>query len=149
MMENRSDGMLNYRRFGFGYCKTETEPSDGFSHTPTGTVPKDIGREVKKVQGCTRMLGLKPIGLVIGKDRLTVDSRRIGCSVSSIRSQGRNDWGDEGDPDPQKKIWRDHPNFFDEECDYRYVTHCSARNWVYHPYFVLYSNLHQGIGPQL
>jgi len=45
------------------------------------------------------------------------------------------------------KIWTDHPNFFDEECDYRYVTDCSARNWVYHPYFVLYNNLDQGIGP--
>ena len=33
-------------------------------------------------------------------------------------------------------------------CDYRYVTHCSARNWVdlYHPYFVLHNNLDQGIG---
>jgi len=29
------------------------------------------------------------------------------------------------------KIWTDHPNFFDEECDYRYVTACSARTWVY------------------
>ena len=29
----------------------------------------------------------------------------------------------------------------------RYVTHCSARNWVYHPYFVLYNNLDQGIVP--
>ena len=50
----------------------------------------------------------------------------------------------EGGPDPPK-IWTDHPNFFDEECDYRYVTHCSARKWLYHPYFVLYC----GIGPQL
>jgi len=41
------------------------------------------------------------------------------------------------------------PTFFDEECDYRHVTACSARNWVYHPYFVLYSNLDQEIGPQL
>ena len=24
---------------------------------------------------------------------------------------------------------------------------CSARNWLYHPYFVLYNNLDQGIGP--
>ena len=111
MMENRSDGMLNYRRFGFGYCKTETEPSDGFPQTPTGTVPKDIGREVKKVQGCTRMLGLKPISLVIGKDRLTVESRRIGCSISSIRSQGHNHWGIRGVRTPPKN-WRDHPNFF-------------------------------------
>jgi len=37
----------------------------------------------------------------------------------------------------------DYPNFFDEECDYRYVTDCSVRNWVYHPYFVLYNNLDQ------
>ena len=44
------------------------------------------------------------------------------------------------------KIWTDHPNFFDE-CDYRYVTDCSARNWVYNPYFLLYNNLNQGIGP--
>jgi len=45
------------------------------------------------------------------------------------------------------KIWTDHPDFFDEECDYRYVTDCSPRHWVYHPYFVLYNNLDQGIGP--
>jgi len=45
------------------------------------------------------------------------------------------------------QIWTEHPNFFDEECDYRYVTDYSERNWVYHPYFVLYNNLHQGIGP--
>ena len=64
--------------------------------------------------------------------------------------QGRNHWG-EGwggpDPPPQKKKWMDHSNFFDEECDYRYVIACSAWNWVYHPYFVLYSKLHQGIRP--
>jgi len=30
--------------------------------------------------------------------------------------------------------------------DYHYATDCSARNWVYHPYFVLYNNLDQGIG---
>jgi len=61
--------------------------------------------------------------------------------------QGRNHWG-VGGPGPPK-IWTDHPNFFDEECDYRYITYCSARNWVYHTYFVLYNNLDQGIGPQL
>ena len=63
-----------------------------------------------------------------------------------MHRQGRNHWG-VGDRTP--KIWTDHPNFFDEECDYRYVTDCSARNWVglYHPYFVLYNNLDQGIGP--
>jgi len=58
--------------------------------------------------------------------------------------QGRNHWG--GGPDPPK-IWTDHPNFFDEECGYRYVTDCSARNWVYHTYFILYNNLDQAIGP--
>jgi len=41
------------------------------------------------------------------------------------------------------------PQLFDEECDYRYVTDCRPRNWVYLPYFVLYNNLDQGIGPQL
>ena len=58
--------------------------------------------------------------------------------------QGRNHWEVR-----TPKIWTDHPNFFDEECDYRYVTDCSPRKWVYHQYFVLYNNLHQGIGPQL
>jgi len=53
--------------------------------------------------------------------------------------------GGSGPHPPQ--ICTDHLNFFDEECDYRYVTDCSARNWVYHPYFVLYNNLDQGIGP--
>jgi len=52
-----------------------------------------------------------------------------------------------GRTSPPKKNWTDHPNFFDEECDYRYVTNCSARNWVCHPYFVLYNNLEQEIGP--
>ena len=61
--------------------------------------------------------------------------------------------GRSGGPDPpppkkkNNKIWTDHPNFFDEECDYRYVTDCSARNWAYRPYFVLYNNLDQGTGP--
>jgi len=54
--------------------------------------------------------------------------------------------GGRRDPDPQNL---DGPvQLFDEECDYRYVTDCSAQNWVYHPYFVLYNNLDQGIGPQ-
>ena len=51
-----------------------------------------------------------------------------------------------GGPDIPKN-WMDHPNFFDEECDYRYVTYCSPRNWVYHRNFVLYNNLEQEIGP--
>jgi len=52
------------------------------------------------------------------------------------------------EPGPPK-VWTDHPNFFDEENDCRYITDCSARNWVglYHPYFVLYNNIDQGIGP--
>jgi len=33
--ENRSDGKLNYGRFG--YWKNETESSDGFPQTPTGS----------------------------------------------------------------------------------------------------------------
>ena len=69
----------------------------------------------------------------------------IGLAVTAQHisdGQGRNHWvdwwgGGSGPP----KIWTDHPNFFDKECDYRYVTDCSTRNWVYHPYFVLYSNL--------
>jgi len=69
----------------------------------------------------------------------------IAHSFRLMQLQGRNHWEDEGAGPP--KIWMDHPNFFHEECDYRYVTHCSARNWVYHPYFVLYNNLDQGIGP--
>jgi len=32
-------------------------------------------------------------------------------------------------------------------CDYRYVTDCSERNWLYHLYFVLYNNCDQGILP--
>jgi len=52
--------------------------------------------------------------------------------------QGRNHWGVEGSGlPPPKKSWTDHPNFL----------RSSARNWVYYPYFVLYNNLHQGIGP--
>ena len=64
-------------------------------------------------------------------------------------AQRRNHWVSEGvrpSPPPKKK-WTDLPNFFDGKCDYRYVTHCSARNCVYHPYFVLYNNQDQGIGP--
>jgi len=67
--------------------------------------------------------------------------------VSPAKNQGRNHWGSRS-PDPPKN-WTDHPNFFDEESDYRYITDCSARNWVYYPYFVLYNNLDLGIGPQL
>jgi len=56
-------------------------------------------------------------------------------------TQGRNHWGSVVQT---PKIWTDHPNFFDEECDYCYVTDCSPR---YHPYFVLHNNSEQGIGP--
>ena len=69
-------------------------------------------------------------------------------ATNPTKPHGRNHWGVGGGPDlPPPQIWMDHPNFLDEECDYRYVTHCSARNWVYHPYSVLYNNLDQGIGP--
>ena len=67
-------------------------------------------------------------------------------AVRSLRQslhQGRNHWGVRT---PQKNL-DGPPQLFYEECDYRYVTACSARNWVYHPHFVLYNNLHQGIGP--
>ena len=42
------------------------------------------------------------------------------------RAQPLRGGGGSGPP----KIWTDYPNFFDEECDYRYVTDSSARNWV-------------------
>ena len=44
-----------------------------------------------------------------------------------------------GGPDPPNLDGP--PHFFYVAVD------CSARNWVYHPYFVLYNNLGQGIGP--
>ena len=40
---------------------------------------------------------------------------------------------------PPKKKMDGSPQLFDEGCDYGYVTDCSSRNWVYHPYFVLYT----------
>jgi len=82
--------------------------------------------------------------------------RTIHCWLTKVQAfehcfpkQGRNHWGigRVRNPPPRKKNWTDHPNFFDEECDYRYTTDCTARNWVYHPHFVLYNNLYQGIGP--
>ena len=48
------------------------------------------------------------------------------------RHKGATTWGDRGGPDP--------PTFY-------VAADCSPRNWVYHPYFVLYNNLDQGIGP--
>ena len=49
--------------------------------------------------------------------------------------------GDRGvRPPPKKKIGRTTPTFYA-------AADCSARNWVYHPYFVMYNNLDQGIGP--
>ena len=69
-------------------------------------------------------------------------------SAETVLGKGATTGRSGGGSGPQK-IWTDHPNFFDEESDYRYVTDCSARNWVYYPYFVLYNNLDQGIGPQL
>ena len=39
-----------------------------------------------------------------------------------------------------QKIGRTTPTFY-------VAADCSARNWVYHPYFVMYNNLYQGIGP--
>ena len=59
-----------------------------------------------------------------------------------VDSQGRNHWGSGGGvrTPPKKKIGRTTPTFY-------VAVDCSARNWVYHPYFVLYNNLDQGIGP--
>jgi len=44
-----------------------------------------------------------------------------------------------GGPDPPK-FGRTTPTFY-------VAADCSARNWVCHPYFVLYNNLDKGIGP--
>jgi len=62
------------------------------------------------------------------------------CSVAVL--QARNHWGGRGGGfriPPNKKL-DGPPQLFDEECDYCYITDCSARNWVYHPYFVPYNN---------
>ena len=88
-----------------------------------------------------------PTGSMTLETEMRTSPRPIRCRRSM---QGSNHWGVGGSGPP--KIWTDHPNFFDKECDYRYVsyvTYCSPRNWVYHPYFVLHNNLDQGIGPQL
>ena len=45
-----------------------------------------------------------------------------------------------GGPDPPPNFGWTTPNFY-------VAAGCSARNWVYHSYFVLYNNLGQGIGP--
>jgi len=47
--------------------------------------------------------------------------------------------GGRGGPDPSK-FGRTTPTFY-------VAADCSARNWVYYPYFVPYNNLDQGIGP--
>ena len=52
--------------------------------------------------------------------------------------QGRNHWGVGGSGPP--KFGRTTPTFY-------VAADCSARNWVYHPYFVMYNNLDQGTGP--
>jgi len=52
-------------------------------------------------------------------------------------TRGEGGWED---PPPKKKIGRTTPTFY-------VAVHCSARNWLYHPYFVLCNNLDQGIGP--
>ena len=70
------------------------------------------------------------------------------CILSDILLcfwQGRNHWGVEGGRTPRKKIWTDHSNFY--ACLLQ--TAASAGNWVYHPYFVMYNNLDQGIGPPI
>ena len=59
--------------------------------------------------------------------------------INFVRNQGRNHWGVGWVRTPQK-LRRTTPAFY-------VAVDCSARNWVYHPYFVLYNNLDQGIGP--
>ena len=55
-------------------------------------------------------------------------------------TSGRRGWGVRTPPPKKKKNGRTNPTFF-------VAAHCSARNWLNHPYFVLYNNLDQGIGP--
>jgi len=55
-------------------------------------------------------------------------------------NQGRNHWPGVGEVRTPQKFGRTTPTFY-------VAAHCSARNWLYHPYFVLYNNLDQGIGP--
>ena len=56
----------------------------------------------------------------------------------AVSTKGATTGGSEG-PDPPK-FGRTTPTFYA-------AADCSARNWVYHPYFVLYNNLNRGIGP--
>jgi len=78
-------------------------------------------------------------------DVLPTTSRLQTHDTPSMQASARAQPLGSGAQDPQNLDGP--PQLFDEECDYRYVTACSARNWVYHPHFVLYNNLHQGIGP--
>jgi len=59
---------------------------------------------------------------------------------NNVLVQGRNHWGVGGRTPHPKKNGRTTPTFY-------VAADCSARNWVYHPCFVLYNNLDQGIGP--
>jgi len=58
----------------------------------------------------------------------------------NIHNKGATTGGSEGSG-PRPKFGRTTPTFY-------VAAHCSARNWLYHPYFVLYNNLDQGIGPR-
>ena len=49
--------------------------------------------------------------------------------------------GEVGGSEPPK-FGRTTPTFY-------VAADCTARNWVYHPYFVLYNNLDQGLDHQL
>jgi len=73
--------------------------------------------------------------------------KRTGHQVPQVHN-GVNMWPLGGqDPLPlPKKIGRTTPTFWMKSDD-RYIADCSPRNWVYYPYFVLYNNLDQGIGP--
>jgi len=56
-------------------------------------------------------------------------------AAADYSGKGATTGGSGGGSGPPKS-WTDHPNFL----------RSSARNWVYHPYFVLYNNVDQGIG---
>ena len=69
----------------------------------------------------------------------TTDRSLGDLSPQKPRAQPLGGSAGSGHP-PPKKNGRTTPTFYA-------AADCSARNWVYHPYFVMYNNLDQGIGP--
>jgi len=113
--------------------------------SPPGLSSQKLGK------GCNTAIGvrrnshlplLEALAQMVRPLKIVTDGH---CNAPAVNFAKGATTGGRGSGSP--KIWRGHPNFFDEECDYRYVTDCSSLNWVHHPYFVLYNNLDQGIGP--